>query len=176
MTNEHACASTRASRVVRAGAEELYAAFLDAEALVDWLPPAEMTGEIHQFDAGVGGGYRMSLFYPPGEHAFRGKTSEREDMVDVRFVELAPPHRIVEAVNFITTDPRNDAHRDIRTSFRRNRSHAAVREPAARLTGGGQRDWLAPQSRAAGPPLRITGRKPDRSGACFSRFAPYMRK
>ena len=105
MTNEHARASTRASRVIRAGAEELYAAFLDAEALVDWLPPAEMTGEIHQFDARVGGGYRMSLFYPPGERAFRGKTSEREDMVDVRFVELAPPHRIVEAINFVTIDP-----------------------------------------------------------------------
>jgi len=63
-----------------------------------------MTGRIHEFDARVGGGYRMSLFYPPGERTFRGKTSEREDMVDARFVELAPPRRIVEAVNFITTD------------------------------------------------------------------------
>jgi hypothetical protein len=26
-------------------------------------------------------------------------------MVNVRFVELAPPRRIVEAVNFVTTDP-----------------------------------------------------------------------
>jgi uncharacterized protein YndB with AHSA1/START domain len=105
MTNEHGRASTRASRVIRAGAEELYAAFLDPEALVDWLPPAEMTGEIHQFDARVGGGYRMSLFYAPGERAFRGKTADREDMVDVRFVQLAPPRRIVEAINFVTTDP-----------------------------------------------------------------------
>lgn len=64
-----------------------------------------MTGEIHEFDARVGGGYRMSLFYPPNERSFRGKTSDREDMVDVRFVELAPPRRIVEAVNFVTTDP-----------------------------------------------------------------------
>jgi uncharacterized protein YndB with AHSA1/START domain len=73
--------------------EELYAAFLDTSALVDWLPPAEMTGEIHEFDARVGGGYRMSLFYPPNERAFRGKTSNREDMV------------IVEAVSFVTTYP-----------------------------------------------------------------------
>jgi uncharacterized protein YndB with AHSA1/START domain len=64
-----------------------------------------MTGEIHEFEARVGGGYRMSLFYPPGESAFRGKTSDREDMVDVRFVELAPPCRIVEAVNFVASDP-----------------------------------------------------------------------
>src|SRR5438132_3317073 len=47
----------------------------------------------------------MSLFYPPNERAFRGKTSDREDMVNVRFVELAPPRRIVEAVSFVTADP-----------------------------------------------------------------------
>jgi hypothetical protein len=64
-----------------------------------------MTGEIHECDARVGGGYRMWLFYPLDERIFRGKTSDREDMVDVRFVEPAPPRRIVEAVNFVTTDP-----------------------------------------------------------------------
>lgn len=64
-----------------------------------------MTGDIHEFDARVGGGYRMSLFYPPTERIFRGKTSDREDMFNVRFVELVPPRRIVEAVSFVTTDP-----------------------------------------------------------------------
>jgi uncharacterized protein YndB with AHSA1/START domain len=102
---QHASARTRTSRVVRARPEELYAAFLDPGALVDWLPPGEMTGKIHEFDARVGGGYQMSLFYPPGERAFRGKSSDREDTVRVRFVELAPPCRIVEAVSFVTTDP-----------------------------------------------------------------------
>ena len=60
---------TRASRVIRARPEELYEAFIDPAALAAWLPPAEMTGHIHEFDARVGGGYRMSLFYPPGEVA-----------------------------------------------------------------------------------------------------------
>ena len=105
MTEEHARAWTRTSKIIRALPEELYAAFLDPAALIDWLPPAEMTGEIHEFDARVGGGYRMSLFYPPDERVFRGKTSDREDMVNVRFVALTPPHRIVEAVSFVTTDP-----------------------------------------------------------------------
>jgi uncharacterized protein YndB with AHSA1/START domain len=105
MTEEHAGASTRTSRVIRARPEELYAAFIDPAALIAWLPPAEMTGKIHEFDARVGGGYRMSLFYPPNERVFRGKTSDREDMVKVRFVELAPPRRIVEAVSFVTADP-----------------------------------------------------------------------
>lgn len=109
MTAEHAGistgASTRTSRIIKALPEELFAAFLDPAALVEWLPPGDMTGRMHAFDARVGGGYRMSLFYPPGEPASRGKTSDREDMVEVRFVELAPPRRIVEAVTFVTTDP-----------------------------------------------------------------------
>ncbi|HZZ35214.1 MAG TPA: SRPBCC domain-containing protein, partial [Caulobacteraceae bacterium] len=57
------------------------------------------------FDARSGGGYEMSLFYPPDETAFRGKTAEREDRVKVRFVELSPPRRIVEAVSFVSADP-----------------------------------------------------------------------
>lgn len=64
-----------------------------------------MTGHVHEFDARVGGGYRMSLFYPPNERNFRGKTSDKEDMVNVRFMELASPRRIVEAVSFVTADP-----------------------------------------------------------------------
>jgi uncharacterized protein YndB with AHSA1/START domain len=105
MTEEHGGARTQASRVIRARPEEIYEAFMNPAALVGWLPPAGMTGEIHEFDARVGGGYRMSLFYSPTERSFRGKTSDREDMVSVRFVELAPPRRIVERVDFHTTDP-----------------------------------------------------------------------
>lgn len=34
-----AAASTRTSRVVHASADRIYAAFVDADALVAWLPP-----------------------------------------------------------------------------------------------------------------------------------------
>jgi uncharacterized protein YndB with AHSA1/START domain len=105
MTRQHNGATTRTSRVIAAPREALYHAFIDPQALVAWLPPMEMTGTIHEFDPRVGGGYRMSLFYPPGERAFRGKTTEREDRVAVRFLELTPPRRIVEAVTFVTDDP-----------------------------------------------------------------------
>jgi uncharacterized protein YndB with AHSA1/START domain len=98
-------ASTRTTRRVGARPEQVYAAFMDPAALVAWLPPGDMTGEIHAFDARVGGGYRMSLFYPPDERVMRGKTSDREDRVNVRFVELVPARRIVEAVTFETDDP-----------------------------------------------------------------------
>lgn len=95
---------TSTSQFVKAPPAEVYAAFMDPAALVDWLPPAEMTGQIHAFDGRVGGGYRMSLFYPPSERTHRGKTAEREDRMTVRFVELTPPHRIVYAVNFDSAD------------------------------------------------------------------------
>ncbi|MDB5417950.1 MAG: Activator of Hsp90 ATPase 1 family protein [Phenylobacterium sp.] len=97
--------TTRVSRRIAAPREALYAALLDPAALVAWLPPGRMTGQIHAFDARVGGGYRMSLFYPPDETAFRGKSGEREDRVNVRFVSLEPPARIVEAVTFESDDP-----------------------------------------------------------------------
>jgi len=105
MAEEHGGAWTRTSRIIQARPEKLYEAFTDPVALVAWLPPAEMTGKMHEFDARVGGGYRMSLFYPANERSFHGKTADREDRFTVRFLELAPPHRIVEAVNFDTTDP-----------------------------------------------------------------------
>ncbi len=70
-----------------------------------WLPPGEMTGRIHEFDARVGGGYVMSLYYRESETLNRGKTSDREDRVRVRFTELSPPHRIVEAITFESDDP-----------------------------------------------------------------------
>jgi uncharacterized protein YndB with AHSA1/START domain len=55
VTEERAGAWTRTSRVISARPEELYAAFLDPTALIDWLPPAEMTGEVREFDARVRG-------------------------------------------------------------------------------------------------------------------------
>jgi uncharacterized protein YndB with AHSA1/START domain len=105
MTQERTGAWTCTTRVIRARPEEIYEACINPAALVAWLPPAGMTGKIHQFDARVGGGYRMSLFYPATERSFRGKTSDSEDMFTVRLVELAPAHKIVETVDFHTTDP-----------------------------------------------------------------------
>jgi uncharacterized protein YndB with AHSA1/START domain len=97
--------STSTTRIIRATPQVVYDAFVDPEVLLSWLPPAEMTARLHSFDARVGGGYEMSLYYSPNERRFRGKTAEREDRVAVRFVELTPPQRIVERVRFVTDDP-----------------------------------------------------------------------
>jgi uncharacterized protein YndB with AHSA1/START domain len=105
MGDANSAASTRTARVIKAPREALYRAFTDPAALAAWLAPEGMTGKVHEFDARVGGGYRMSLYYLSSEQAYRGKTSEREDRFTARFVELAPPSRIVQAITFDTVDP-----------------------------------------------------------------------
>ena len=72
-------------RVLSAPPERVYRAFIDPEAMVKWLPPNGFTGKVHEMDARVGGGYRMSFtnFSSGKSHAFGG-----------RFVELAPGERI----------------------------------------------------------------------------------
>jgi uncharacterized protein YndB with AHSA1/START domain len=96
---------TRTSRVINTPRGALYRAFTNPETLAVWLSPGEMTGKVHELDARVGGGYRMSLFYPASDQVSRGKTAEREDRFTARFVELTPPSRIVQAITFDSDDP-----------------------------------------------------------------------
>lgn len=84
--------------------EKVYAAFVDADALVAWLPPAGMSGRFERFDPRPGGSYRMVLTYidAPGSG---GKATVDSDIVEVRFVDIVPGVRIVEAVDFVSDDP-----------------------------------------------------------------------
>src|SRR5688572_32347172 len=72
-------------RVLRAPAERIYRAFLDAEAMVKWLPPHGFTGKVHHLEAKVGGTYKMSFTnFTTGErHSFGGQ-----------YLELVPAERI----------------------------------------------------------------------------------
>ena len=70
----------RLHRVLRAPAERLYRAFLDPDAMSKWLPPHGFTGRVHEMDARVGGGYRMSFthFASGQSHSFHGRYTELE--------------------------------------------------------------------------------------------------
>lgn len=91
-------ATTKNSKSIRAGIEKIYNCFIDKKALEFWLAPKNMTGKIRDFDAKVGGGYSMSLFYLYSETG--GKTSENEDRFSAKFVELKPYEKIVQTINF----------------------------------------------------------------------------
>jgi uncharacterized protein YndB with AHSA1/START domain len=77
--------TVRLHRVLRAPAERVYRAFLDADAMAKWLPPYGFTGKVHRMDAEVGGEWRMSFtnFSGKGTHSFGG-----------RYLELAPGRKL----------------------------------------------------------------------------------
>src|SRR5690242_20156035 len=93
-----------ASRVIAAPVERVYQALVDPKALATWLPPAGMTGRFEWFDPRPGGSYRMVLTYADGASA-HGKSTAESDVVEARFVELAPDRRVVQAVVFASDDP-----------------------------------------------------------------------
>ncbi len=68
----------RLHRVLRAKPDKIYRAFLDADAMVKWLPPHGFTGKVHHLEAKVGGTYRMSFtnFSTCNSHSFGGKYLE----------------------------------------------------------------------------------------------------
>ena len=72
-------------RVLRATPERVYRAFIDPDAMAKWLPPNGFTGKVHEMDARVGGGYKMSFtnFTTGSSHSFGGE-----------FVELVPNERL----------------------------------------------------------------------------------
>jgi uncharacterized protein YndB with AHSA1/START domain len=89
---------------IPASPESVYAALTDPVALADWLPPDGMSAEVERYDAGPGGGYRMVLHYDD-PIASPGKTGAGSDVVEVRYIDLVPGERVVEAVDFDAGDP-----------------------------------------------------------------------
>ena len=72
-------------RVLRATPERVYRAFLDAEAMVKWLPPNGFTAKVHHMDPRVGGTYKMS---------FTNFTSGKSQSFGGEYLELVPNERV----------------------------------------------------------------------------------
>src|SRR5882762_8266983 len=79
--------TVRLHRVLRATPERIYRAFLDADAMAKWLPPNGFTGKVHQIDAKVGGGYKMSFtnFTTGSKHSFGGTYVELKPNELIRY-------------------------------------------------------------------------------------------
>lgn len=94
-------------RVFKAPPERIYRAFVDAAALCKWLPPHGFTGTVHEMDARVGGGYRMSFtnLGTGGRHSF-----------SVRYTELKPGELIRHADRF--DDPNLPGEMQVSAEFK----------------------------------------------------------
>jgi uncharacterized protein YndB with AHSA1/START domain len=72
-------------RVLATKPEKVYRAFVEADALAKWLPPNGFACTVHQFDAKVGGTFKMSFrnFTSGASHSFGGE-----------YIELVPHERL----------------------------------------------------------------------------------
>lgn len=92
-----------ASVLLPAPVDRVFAALVEEQALLAWLPPRGMTGSFERFDLRPGGGYRLRLTYA-APAAGAGKTSVDADVVDVRIVDVVPGESVVQEVEFESED------------------------------------------------------------------------
>jgi uncharacterized protein YndB with AHSA1/START domain len=106
----------RLHRVFKTKPERLYKAFLNPDALVKWLPPHGFTAKIHQFDARVGGTYKMSFtnLTTGSSHSFGGE-----------YLELVPDQRIRHTDRF--DDPNLPGTMTVTVEIRRVRVGAELK-------------------------------------------------
>uniref|UniRef100_A0A5Q5CKT1 Activator of Hsp90 ATPase homologue 1/2-like C-terminal domain-containing protein n=1 Tax=Mycobacterium sp. (strain JLS) TaxID=164757 RepID=A0A5Q5CKT1_MYCSJ len=95
----------RASRIIAAPLTRVFSALVDPDALLEWLPPRGMRGEFERFDGRAGGSYRLRLTYLEAPEA-GGKSGADSDVVEARFLDIAPDDRVVQEVAFESDDPR----------------------------------------------------------------------
>ena len=81
--------TVRFHRVLRCPPERVYRAFLNADAIVKWLPPNGFTARVHQLDARVGGVHRMSFtnFSSGKSHSFGGEYLELRQNELIRYTD-----------------------------------------------------------------------------------------
>ena len=77
--------TVRLHRVLTTKPDKVYRAFIEADAMAKWLPPNGFTCTVHQFDAKVGGAFKMSFrnFTTGMSHSFGGE-----------YLELVPGERL----------------------------------------------------------------------------------
>jgi uncharacterized protein YndB with AHSA1/START domain len=103
-----ATGDVRLHRVLRATPERIYRAFLDAEAVVKWLPPRGFTCKVHHLDGRVGGTYKMSFtnFSGGGGHTFGGEYREMTASEKIVYTDrFDDPHLFGEMVTTVSLRP-----------------------------------------------------------------------
>jgi len=100
--------TVRFHRVLKAPPARVYKAFVDADARAKWLPPYGFTGKVHEYDARVGGKYRMSFtnFTSGNSHGWGGE-----------FLEMKPGEKLRYSDRF--DDPAMPGAMEVTVTFRK---------------------------------------------------------
>jgi uncharacterized protein YndB with AHSA1/START domain len=97
--------SVQLHHVLTANPEKVYRAFIEADAMAKWLPPNGFTCTVEQFEAKVGGVYKMF---------FRNFTNGQTHSFGGEYLELVPYERLLYKDRF--DDPNMPG--DIRTTVK----------------------------------------------------------
>jgi uncharacterized protein YndB with AHSA1/START domain len=81
----------RLHRVIATNTEKVYRAFVEADAIASWIPPYGFLCTVHEMNAKVGGGHKMS---------FRNFTTGEQHSFGGTYIELIPGERIVYTDKF----------------------------------------------------------------------------
>lgn len=125
--------SDTVSRVILAAPRTLYRAHLDPEMMANWRLPEGMRAEILAFDGRLGGGYRMALHYLDDGAGQLGKSAPGVDRFTGTFEELVPDEKIVEHIQFETSDPAFAQPMTITTTLRAVRDGTKVTVEATQV-------------------------------------------
>lgn len=108
--------SMRITRHIKASRQTVYNALIDPKAIAQWKVPDGMSSFVHEFQACEGGRFRVSLTYETPSES--GKTTAHTDTYHGYFASLVPNERIVEVIEFETTDPAMQGQMTITTHLR----------------------------------------------------------
>ena len=132
----------RATRIIEAAPETIYAALIDPDAMAVWRPPVGMTGEVLDFDPTPGGRLRMALDYD--DPAQNGKSGDNRDIFESRFVKLTANESVVEDVVFDSENPAFAGIMTVTTSLSPATGGTEVTIACANVPSGiGEADHLA---------------------------------
>ncbi len=81
----------RLHRVIATKPEKVYRAFVEPDAVASWIPPYGFLCTVHEMNATVGGGHKMS---------FRNFTTGESHSFGGTYVELVPGERLVYTDRF----------------------------------------------------------------------------
>ncbi|MEU0218571.1 SRPBCC domain-containing protein [Streptomyces sp. NPDC006265] len=95
--------TSRVSGHVDAPRAAVYRALVSAESIARWRVPTGMCAEVHEFYAGEGGRFRVSLTYEAPDAS--GKSAAHTDTYHGHFARLVPDEQVVEVLEFETADP-----------------------------------------------------------------------